>query len=148
MKRLTKFDHKMFKKARKIAETSTYKTHNLGCVIVYKHHIIGQAANSNKTHPNQKYYNKRYRTFNKSIKPILDSAHAEINALSKISYPIAQEIDWAKARVYIYRISPGRESRKGLARPCNACLHALRDRGIRHIYYTTDTGFCYEFLEG
>ena len=34
-----------------------------------------------------------------------------------------------------------------MARPCNACLAAIKDLGIRNIYYTTDDGFVHEKLE-
>lgn len=141
---LTKFDYKMFEKARQIAKTSTYKTYNIGCIIVYKHHIIGQASNSSKTHPKQKKYNRKYRNFKKSNRPIIDSAHAEIRALADIPYPIAESIDWSKVKVYVYRICPGKDLGMGLSRPCPACLNALRDHGIQNIYYSTDTGFAYE----
>lgn len=144
MKRFSNFDLRMFDKAKKIAKTSTYKPHKLGCVITYKHHIISYAANSSKTHPQQKKYNRKYRTFNKSIKPIMDSGHAEMLALSNISYPIGQQIDWSKVKVYVYRISKGKKSGHGLARPCEACLNALRNAGVRHFYYTGDESYIYE----
>ncbi len=146
MKTLTNFDYKMFEKAHQVSYTSTYKTHSLGCVIAYKHHIISEASNSNKTHPKQRKYNRRYRTFKKSEKPIVDSVHAEMKALNEIPYPIAQQIDWSKVKVYIYRSCPGKERGFGMARPCEACIAALRDKGIRHIYYTTDAGYCYEHI--
>lgn len=144
MKTLTNFDYKMFERAHQVSYTSTYKSHNLGCVIVYKHHIISQASNSNKTHPQQREYNMKYRTFRKGKKPIIDSIHAEMKALSEISYPIAQQIDWSKVKVYVYRNCPGKKLGFGMARPCEACIAALRDKGIKHIYYTTDAGFAYE----
>lgn len=146
MKVFTKFDIKMFQKAKEIAETSTYKTYSLGCVIVYKHHIIASGSNSNKTHPKQKIYNMKYRNFTKAIKPIVDSYHAEMRALCNISYPIGQKINWKKVRVYVYRICPGKKSGMGLAKPCSACLNALRDAGIQHLFYTDDNAYCYERL--
>lgn len=144
--KLSKFDYSMFEKARQVAGTSTYEGHSLGCVIAYKKHIISMASNSTKTHPLQKRYNRRYRDFKKSEKPIVDSGHAEILALADIPYPIEQSIDWRQVRVYIYRISPGRRLGHGLARPCKACMAALRDKGVKHIYYTTNDGFGHEEL--
>ncbi len=146
MKQFTNFDYQVFDIARKVSYSSTYETHNLGCVIVYKHHIISKGANSSKTHPQQKFYNRKYRHFNKSEKPIMDSVHAEIRALNNIPYPIAEKLDWSKVEVYIYRSCPGKKLGFGLARPCNACLAALKDKGIKKIYYTTDTGYAYEEL--
>ena len=31
-----------------------------------------------------------------------------------------------------------------MSRPCPSCLVAIKDMGIKHIYYTTDDGFAYE----
>lgn len=138
------FDYKMFDKAKQIASTSTYDGHSLGCVITYKGHIVSMASNSNKTHPLQRKYNKKYRKFNKSEKPIMDLAHAEILALANIPYPIEQNIRWNEVNVYVYRISPGKRLQMGLARPCAACLAALRDKGIKNLYYSSDDGFIFE----
>lgn len=142
----TSFDKRMFQKAKEVAETSTYRLHSIGCVITYKKKIISQAANSCKSHPMQKEYN-RYRKFNRSKKPIHDGAHAEILALSHVPYPIEQQIDWSKVKIYIYRISPGHESQIGLAKPCLACMQAIKDKGIKELYYTGDDSFIYERLE-
>ena len=143
---LRKFDYKMFEKARQVAQTSDFKPFKLGCVIAYKGHILATGANSNKTHPIQKKYNKKYRPFNKSTKPIKDSVHAEIMALSSIPAPIEQSINWREVKVYIYRICPGKRLGMGMARSCPACMAALRDKGIHQIYYSTDDGFAVEKL--
>lgn len=141
---ITKFDMKMFKLAHALAETSEFHNFHLGCVIVYKKKVISVGVNSNKTHPKQKKYNRKHRNFSKSNKPIKDSLHCEIDALTKISYPLDQNIDWKQVKIYIYRICPGKKSGHGLARPCPACTAALRNKGVRHIYYTTDNGYAYE----
>lgn len=142
------FDKRMFKVAREVAKTSDFKPHRLGCVIAYKHHIVSVGANSEKTSPVQKKYNKE-RNFTKSDDgvAIKHSLHSEISALSKISYPVGQSMDWSKVKVYIYRIAPGKKYKFGNARPCAACMAALRDCGIRHVYYTGDDSYVYERLE-
>lgn len=144
MSRLSKYDYAVFEKARQVAQTSTYNGHSLGCVIVYKKHIISMSSNSSKTHPLQKKYNRKYRTFKKSAKPIMDSGHAEILALADIPYPLQQSIDWRQVKVYVYRICNGKRLGMGLARPCPACMAALRDKGIKQIYYSSDDGFVME----
>jgi len=143
----SKFDEKMFEKAHEIAETSDFDHFHLGCVLTYKHHILAMASNSCKTHPIQKYYNRKYRHFRYGPKPCAHTLHAEIAALSSISYPIGIQIDWKDVRAYIYRISPGKPSGHGMARPCPSCEQALRSAGVRHIYYTTDGGYAYEKLD-
>lgn len=140
---ITKADMKFFRLAKAVAETSEFHNFHLGCVIVYKKHVLSVGVNSDKTHPKQMKYNGR-RNFTKTNKPIHHKIHAEIDALTKISYPVDQNIDWKQVKVYIYRVSPGKKSGHGLAKPCPACLAALRAKGVRHIYYTTDESYAYE----
>ena len=33
-----------------------------------------------------------------------------------------------------------------MSRPCPSCMAAIKDMGIKHIYYTTNDGFVYENL--
>ncbi len=148
MASFTNFDIKMFDKAREIAETSDFLHFHVGCVITYKHHIIGQGSNSCKTRPQQKYYNKKYRNFSRpDKKPAIHAVHAEIAALNSISYPIAQKINWKEVHVYTYRISNGRITKRGLSRACPACEAALKDKGIRHFYYTGNDSYIYERID-
>lgn len=146
MAKISKFDYKMFDAARRVAETSNFDSFHLGCVIVYRHKIIGSACNSKKTHPMQKKYNRKYRKFKHGHKPIVDSLHAEIAAINSIPYPIAQQINWKEAAIYVYRICNGKSLGHGLARPCKACLNAIKDIGIGHLYYTGEDSFVYEKL--
>lgn len=143
MAKITKSDYKFFEMARKEAEKSDFDGFRLGCVIVSKKHVIGRGHNSNKTNPKQKKYNQ-YRNFNKGSRPIKHSVHAEIDAINSVPYPVANSVDWSNVKVYIYRISPGKPLGHGLSSPCSACRAALQDKGVRHLYYTTDSGFAYE----
>lgn len=143
---LTKRDYEYFDMARKIAQESTFDNFHLGAVIVYKGRVISTGCNSHKSHPMQKKYNKKYRHFNRSSKMINDSIHAEMSCLVNIPKCVDLNLDYSKCKVYIYRISPGKRLQVGLARPCEACMNALRDKGIRKIYYTTDGGFAMEEL--
>lgn len=136
---INKFDKRMFEAARRVAMTSDFDTFHMGCVLVYKKHIIGAASNSDKTHPAQAYYNQ-FRKFNKTKNGIKHSVHAEIAALNSVPYTVGKDVDWKDVKVYIYRISPGRKGQHGLAAPCKACRAALIDMGIRHIYYTGSEG--------
>ena len=34
-----------------------------------------------------------------------------------------------------------------MARPCPSCMAAIKDLGIKNIYYTTNDGYSYERLE-
>lgn len=142
---LSKKDYKYFDMARKVAESSDFKNFKLGCVIVHKNKVISTGYNSKKTSPVQKKYNK-YRHFNHSDKPVNHSLHAEISALINIPKCVDVNLDYRQVSVYIYRISTGKRLNQGLSRPCEGCLRALRDKGVRTILYTTDDGFCKEEL--
>lgn len=131
-------DYRYFDKARKIAEISDYRKIHIGCVAVYQGQIIGLGCNCNKTHPVQKYYN-RYRNPSDALLPKL---HAEIHCLNQIKN---LNINFQKVKLYIYRIR--KDQPFGLARPCPSCMAAIKDLGIRDIYYTTNDGFSYERLE-
>lgn len=146
MSKISKFDYKIFDLARQIAETSDFDIFHVGCVIVYKKHVIASAANTNKTNPTQKKYNRKYRNFKKGKGAILDKGHAEIRALNKIPYPLRQTINWKDVKIYTYRICKGKDLGQGISRPCPACRAAIKDYGIQNIYYTTDEGYCHERL--
>ena len=146
--KFTKFELKMLHQAHIEAEKSQYDRFKLGCVITYKHTIIGRGCNDEKTHPLQQEYNRKYRKFNnESGSFIKDSVHAEIAAISSISYTTGISIDWSKVKVFIWRIAPGKPRGYGRAKPCPACTNALRDLGIRHVFYTDEDGFTYLRLE-
>lgn len=145
MSKISNFDMKMFDAARRVALQSDFDNFHIGCVIVYKKHIIASACNTNKTSPKQKKYNRK-RNFNKSSKPTKHSMHAEIRALSLIPYPLQQTINWREVIVYTYRICRGKRLGHGLARSCVGCMAAIKDMGIKKIYYTTDDGFAMEEL--
>ena len=131
---LTKTDMHYFDKASKVAEISDFAKINIGCVAVYQGTIIGVGFNTNKTHPMQKKYN-RYRNGENFIQKL----HAEINCLNSIRY---LDINFSKVKLYIYR--KRKSAKYGICRPCPSCLAAIKDLGIKHIYYTTDEGFVYE----
>lgn len=141
---ISNFDKKMFHYAYLEALKSDYKRFNIGCVIAYKHQIIGRGHNSNRSHPMQKKYNRKYRTFNYvGGTYIHDSLHAEMDALCSISYVVGKEVDWSKVKIYVYRICRGKRLGFGNAKPCSACAAAIRDHNIKHVYFTDDDGYSY-----
>lgn len=50
------------------------------------------------------------------------------------------------AQKYYNRYRIRKDQPFGLARPCSSCMAAIRDLGIRDIYYTTNDGYAYERL--
>ena len=131
-------DYKYFLKARQVATISDYYKTHIGCVAVYQGQVIGLGCNTNKTHPVQKFYN-RYREPSDTMLPKL---HAEISCINQIKH---LNINFSKVKLYIYRIR--KDQPYGMARPCPSCMAAIRDLGIRDIYYTTNDGYSYERLK-
>lgn len=141
-----KSDIRFFEEAKKEAEKSDFPRFHVGCVVVYKGHVVSSAHNTEKSDPLQKEYN-RYRRFNYSTKgTVRHSLHAEIKALKSIPYPVKQQLDWKDVSIYTYRICPGLPHKFGMSRPCDGCRTYIRDLGIRNMYYTTDDGYVYERL--
>lgn len=137
---MTQTDYRYFTKARHAAMVSDFKNIHVGCVAVYNGNIIGSGCNLNKTHPMQKYYNK-YR-MNKQENYFSPKIHAEISCLNSIRH---LNINFSKVKLYIYRIR--RDQDYGMARPCPSCMAAIKDLGIKNIYYTSNDGFVQEKIE-
>lgn len=131
-------DYKYFAKARQVATISDYPKIHVGCVAVYQGQVIGLGCNCNKTHPVQKFYNR----FREDSSELLPKLHAEINCINQLK---GLNINFSKVKLYIYRIGNDRDFR--IARPCPSCMAAIKDLGIRDIYYTTNDGYSYEKLE-
>ncbi len=131
-------DINYFKKARKIASISDFSRTHIGCIAVYQGNIIGMGCNTNKTHPMQKYYN-RYREYSEKFTPKL---HAEINCINQAKH---LDVNFSKVKLYIYRIR--KDQPFGMARPCPSCMAAIKDLGIRDIYYTTNDGYVHERIK-
>ena len=131
-------DFRYFKKAKRMASISDYRKVHVGCVAVYQGQIIGVGFNCNKTHPTQHYYNQ----YRRQADNMLPKLHAEISYLNQIK---DMNINFSKVKLYIYRIR--KDQPFGLARPCPSCMAAIKDLGIRNIYYTTNDGYGYEKLE-
>ena len=91
---LTKMDKAYFNAARAVAELSDVRKIHIGAIAVYKHKIISSGANSCKTNPVQKKYNK-YR-FQEDTEHHL---HAEIRCL--LSLINRKDIDFKKLSLYI-----------------------------------------------
>lgn len=111
---------KFFKLAKRIAEKSSSIT-KLGCVIASKNKVITVGFNDmTKTHPKS---NHPFKTL-----------HAEIRALIGVSEEETRGCD-----AYVYReIKSGRVA---MAKPCDACMQALRLAKIKRVFFTTDSGW-------
>lgn len=115
-----------FKKAKQISHISTYDRVRIGCIAVYKKNIIGIGYNQAKTNPMQAKYNI-YR----HIHTVNDYIHAEMACLNQIKN---LDIDFSKVKLFIYREDDKKNLR--ICKPCGACERAIRDLGIKMVYYT------------
>lgn len=134
MREFSKAELKFYDVACAAARTSNHSKYKVGAVLVKRKQIISVGVNSqSRSHPLQ----KRYNALRKSLTaPIHDNIHAEMDAIIKTNV-----FDLTDASIFVYR---GTQSGKANSRPCEACSQALRDKGIKHIYYTTVDGYVYE----
>ena len=65
-----------------------------------------------------------------------------MNAIHKLDnmYDL-EKMDKSKLSIYIWR---GKNGSRMLSKPCPACQAALKDFGIKNIYYTGNNAFVYE----
>lgn len=104
----------------------------IGAAIVKGNYVISEGFNKNKTHPFQSMHNAR--TMCISPNP---NIHAEVDALIYSRYS-----DLSGCEIFVYRAMV--DGTIANCRPCKACVNALKDAGVKHVYYTTDKGYHYE----
>lgn len=136
---------RFFNLARNCSKLSDYNKKNvhIGAIIVYKNKVIANGYNTSKTSPIQYKYNKYRELITKNTRAYiaddhLPTIHAEMKCLIDTK---DMDIDWSKAHMFIYRESCGHTR---MCKPCPSCTKALRDRGIKNIWYTTEDGFVYK----
>ena len=129
-------------KVRALAEASSFvkingRTVKVGSSIYMGNKPIAHAVNSNKTHTKVAQFNQ-VLPFEKV--PFL---HAEMAALISASKRLKSK-EFKYCTIYVARnLNSGG---CGLARPCPACMEAIKKYGIQKIVYTTDSGYAIEFI--
>jgi dCMP deaminase len=116
--------NKYFQLARNISKHSDHPVHQLGAVIVRGNRIISLGFNKNKTHTKSNHAWKRL--------------HAEICAIIK------SKEDLTGCTIYVYRET--KLGNLGMARPCQSCMIAIQEAGIKKICYSTETGYAQEII--
>lgn len=143
---MTQFNHKKIHRyldmAKEASKQSDFIKHHLGAVAIYRGSLLATGCNSCKTSPLQKKYNHEREYMVEASFANTNSTHAEMACLSKIRY---LDIDFSKVKLYVYR--EHKNGVKALARPCPACQKMIRDMGIKEVWYTTENGFGYEWME-
>jgi hypothetical protein len=52
------------------------------------------------------------------------------------------DINFSEVEIYVYR--QFKDGSLAMARPCSACIKAMKDLGIKKFCYTTPYGYCEE----
>lgn len=121
--------------ARNASLKSNFGCHALGAVAIYGGKLLAVGWNSRKTHPTQAHYNSLERGFDGYY--YNSTIHAEMMVINKIKY---LDINFSKVKLFVWRGKQGPR----MSRPCAACERALRDLGIKHIFYTGNDSFIEE----
>lgn len=111
---------RFFELCRKLSYSSNHWQHKIGAVVVRKNRVISTGFNQVKTHP-------------KSPHPYF-MLHAELAAIIGCSYE-----ELKGATIYVFR--QHRNGECAMAKPCPTCEAALRQAGIKKVYYSADNEF-------
>ena len=136
---LSRSQKTFFEMARKVSHLASFTGSKvkIGCLIVYGHRVISSGYKSDKTNPLQKKYNRL--RFDEECP---HKVHAEVSALLPLINN--KDIDFSKVKLFTYREK--QDHTLGKSRPCKSCMALIKDLGIKHIYYTTDDGYCHEAI--
>jgi deoxycytidylate deaminase len=121
--------------ARIASLKSSFHRCHTGAVAIYGNKVLAYGWNSDKNSLLQARYNTLTNRFD--IYEHKSSIHAEMMVVDKIKY---LDIDFSKVRIYVWR---GKDVPL-LSKPCVACERALRDLGIRRVFYTGNNSFIEE----
>ncbi len=129
----------LFNMARDVAPVRSAK---IASSIVIKNKIIAFGTNKYKTHPFQASYGVNKDSI---------CLHAEIdvikNALKRVDVDDLKRSTLYIARVKKEMVSPGQCNEVwGIVKPCDGCMKAIINFGIKKVFYTTDINNKYEKL--
>lgn len=118
---------------------SSQSKKKVGSIILKKGKVIASAVNlEKKSHPLQAFYGEKASCIHNNTglcKKIF--LHSELNCLIRSK---------GKGDTIIVARTGGRGGRElRNSKPCKICSLALQEYGIKHIHYSTDQGFLYEY---
>lgn len=126
---------KGYELAHQASLRSDYHKCHTGAVAIYNNKVLAVGWNSTKLSSLQARYN-RARGFDGYT--FTSSVHAEMMVVNKIRY---LDIDFSQVRVFVWR---GIHEPQ-ISKPCAACEQALRDLGIRRVFYTGNNSYIEEY---
>ena len=128
-------------RARLASKLSGYPKYHIGAVVFNKGKIYATGTNSYKGSSLQLGYNKLYKHCPDGW--VGGCTHAEVDALKDLIKTYRNtSLDFSRLSILVYR--EGKDGRYALAKPCPACEHALRDLGIKDVYYTGNDSIVHE----
>lgn len=102
----------------------------VGAVLLKRNKVISTAVNlESKSHPLQAKFAQRVGMYERIF------LHSEIHALIKAK----DDAD----TIVVARVNNQNKLRN--SRPCLCCELALKDAGVKNVYYSTDDGFMYRY---
>lgn len=129
---MSKKDQKYIDLVSKMAEdVIPVSNARIASAVVLGNTVVGMGHNSYKTHPLQ----AKYGTTEYNI-----HIHAEIDAIKNSLKRISVD-DLSKATLYISRVKKKDKKRgfvPGLSAPCDGCMGAIADFGIKRVVYSLD----------
>lgn len=120
--------------ARQASLKSDFCKAHTGAVAIYNNKVLALGWNSSKTSSIQARYNKE-RGFDGYA--FTSSIHAEMMVIAKIRY---LDIDFSQVRIFVWRGGATPQ----ISKPCPACEKAIRDLGIRKVFYTGNNSYIEE----
>lgn len=125
---------KGYELARQASLKSDFRRCATGAVAIYCNKVLAFGWNSEKTSSIQARYNKERGFDGYAYK---SSIHAEMMVINKIKY---LDIDFSQVRLFVWR---GKDVPM-TSKPCAACEKAIRDLGIRRVFYTGNDSYIEE----
>ena len=120
--------------AKQASQKSDFHRCSTGAVAIYNNKVLAFGWNSDKTSSLQARYNKVRGFDGYAFK---SSIHAEMMVINKIKY---LDIDFNQVRIFVWR----GKTEPMVSKPCAACEKALRDLGIRRVFYTGSNSYIEE----
>ena len=114
----------MFRLAKNVSKLSSHPKHKLGAVLVVNGKPVSAGHNQIKTHPEAKW----------------TGLHAEIQAIKTYGKDSAKG-----SSIFVYR--ERKDHSVALAKPCSDCMNALKQFGVKWVFYTTDEYPYFEMIK-
>lgn len=126
---------KGYELAKSASRKSDFHRSHTGAVAIYGNKILAYGWNSEKISLMQARYNTKTRGFDGH--KYKSSIHAEMMVVNKIKY---LDVDFSQVRIFVWR----GKTTPMLSKPCRACEKAMRDLGIKKVFYTGTNSYISE----